>query len=702
MKRHLQYSANIPLIIFGLTMCIASIAQAENFERVPRHVIALYDSSHEQDVRRISAHVLAELPLNYLGLNVQYWDLRQGWPDAAHIRASRGVLAWIETWRLDQPSEFFSWASSVVDAGKRVVLIGSPWEVRDHQGKPAELAIIDGFMRRLGVGVKSPVHDVTYRTSVVMQNRSMMGFERAIGPPFPPYGDYEPIREPVTSHLVLSPGGHKPRSSHVVITGPGGGFVERGYAVHQVIGSPVRLWLLNPFKFFATALGVADEPRPDPTTLAGRRVFFAQVGSSGADLRSDVFGYRRAHVSAAQVVLDKVVRNYSQLPLSVSVAAPNLTSTEVGTFAIRQDQWLINAISGMGNVVLTGDLVNRTESIPTLALMSGINIDPGLDKLITHHEANPDQRVAAWNLQQAWLPTGYQHPVGLAPLVVSLSPNYLTMRFSYTELTPFTMPANGAANMVYGGIAVTNPQQFLTELSALDRSEQPRRVRPYGLYFELGSGRDEGHLHRVRNALDQANKESLIPITVPDYAALVQGFTRCEITRSGLNRWRVQSCAPLATVRFDQASGLSVDFDKSTGVIGQRHMHGSLYVALDNALEDALIVLRPQTHSGNESIASGPFLIDSRWQISHVKVTGKDVEFRAQGFGSGQMQWRFPQAGSVSVNVRVGEQLEWAERMETDQEGLLQLTIPVNGMAGVLVSLEWEGRIKQKAEGTVL
>lgn len=690
------------LTIIGLMLCNASSVLADNAERVPRHVIALYDGSHEQDIRRISAHQLAELPLNHLGLIVRYWDLRQGWPDAERIRASLGVLAWIEVWRLDQPSEFFSWASSVIDAGRRVVLIGSPWDVRDRQGKPAELVEMDGLMRRLGVGIKSLVHDVTYRTTVAMQNKSMMGFERAIGPPFLPYGDYEPTSPPVTSHLVLSPGGQKPRSSHVVVTGPSGGFVERGYAVHQVIESPVRLWLLDPFLFFSTALGLDNEPRPDPTTLAGRRVFFAQVGSYGADLPSDVFGYRRAHVSAAQVVLEKVVRDYSQLPLNVSVAAPSVSRIEGSLYEIQQDQWLINAVSRMGHVSLSGDLVNRAVSIPLLASMPGINMSPELDRLHTDQKDNTDQRITAWNLHQAWLPSGYQHPVNLAPLVVSVAPNYLTMRFSYTELPPFTLPAEGAVRMVYGGITVTDPQQFLTEHSALKRSEQPRRVRPYGLYFELGSGQDEGRLHRVRKALDQAIEETLIPITVADYAGLVEGFARCDISKTGVRRWQAQSCAPLATLRFDQASGQNVDFDQSDGVIGQRHVQGSLYVALDNTLDQAVIVLRSSMDSGHQLAASRPYLIDSRWQVSHVIVKGKDIEFRAQGFGGGQMQWQFPRAGSVAVNVRIGEQVEWTQRVETDQEGLLQLDFPVNGMAGVLVSLEWEEIIKQKAKGTTL
>ena len=194
----------------------------------------------------------------------------------------------------------------------------------------------------------------------------------------------------------------------------------------------------------------------------------------------------------------------------------------------------------------------------------------------------------------------------------------------------------------------------------------------------------------------------MIPITVADYAALAVGFARCDISKTGARHWRAQSCAPLATLRFDQASGQNVDFDQSAGVVGQRHVQGSLYVALDNALDEARIVLRPSMDSGHPHAASRPYLIDSRWQVSHVKVKDKDVEFRAQGYGGGQMQWQFPRAGSVTVNVRSEEQIEWAKRVETDKEGLLQLDFPVNGMAGVLVSLEWEEGIKRKSEGTAL
>src|SRR5712692_4254266 len=79
---------------------------------LPRRVLALYKSYELVDVpggrRRKNPtlseiHQLAQMPLNWLGLMVDYHDLATGLPDDSIMRRYRGVLTWFQSELMDEP-----------------------------------------------------------------------------------------------------------------------------------------------------------------------------------------------------------------------------------------------------------------------------------------------------------------------------------------------------------------------------------------------------------------------------------------------------------------------------------------------------------------------------------------------------------------------------------------------------------------------
>ena len=73
MKRALFF---LLLFFHPLSLCYAR-------EYVPRGVLAFWDSRVSATVDDCLVHRTLEMPLNYLGLDVMYWDIQQPLPDIA-------------------------------------------------------------------------------------------------------------------------------------------------------------------------------------------------------------------------------------------------------------------------------------------------------------------------------------------------------------------------------------------------------------------------------------------------------------------------------------------------------------------------------------------------------------------------------------------------------------------------------------------
>ena len=93
---------------------------------------------------------------------------------------------------------------------------------------------------------------------------------------------------------------------------------------------------------------------------------------------------------------------------------------------------------------------------------------------------------------------------------------------------------------------------------------------------------------------------------------MAEGFYSTEIIPLGENSWRFNHRGKLQTIRFDQATFLSVDLTRSAGVIGQQHFQGSLYVALDAAHASPVITLQEQSRADLSPKSQTPYLIESR------------------------------------------------------------------------------------------
>ena len=120
----------------------AAAAGADAPGELPRHVLALYKSSElDNDVqgRRPKTatinevHGWAQMPLNWLGLMVEYHDIDQGLPDERAMARYRGIVTWYQTEEIAEPLAYLRWLGAQMRAGRRVVILGYLGALRDRR-----------------------------------------------------------------------------------------------------------------------------------------------------------------------------------------------------------------------------------------------------------------------------------------------------------------------------------------------------------------------------------------------------------------------------------------------------------------------------------------------------------------------------------------------------------------------------------------
>ncbi|MCC6587464.1 MAG: hypothetical protein IT168_12280 [Bryobacterales bacterium] len=184
---------------------------------------------------------------------------------------------------------------------------------------------------------------------------------------------------------------------------------------------------------------------------------------------------------------------------------------------------------------------------------------------------------------------------------------------------------------------------------------------------------------RLEKSLREAQTDRVLPTLAEDHRVDSERAARAWITQVDSMIWKVGP--GLATLRFDHADRLHVDFAHSTGVIGANHRRGSLYVALDPEVRESRIAL---SSAGTRQSAVFPLLVDARWRVSGVQRSAGEVRCRVKGYGPGEMTWQVPQDGEWWVEApATGRRFA----VKAGRDGLLTTAIPLSAVKGLDIVL---------------
>jgi hypothetical protein len=595
---------------------------------LPRYVLALYKSAevyNDVDGRRPKTatfnevHGWAQMPLNWLGLMVEYHDVDRGLPDERTMARYRGVVTWFQTEEMAAPLDYLRWLGAQVRAGRRVVILDYLGALRDRKSlRTLDLAAVNEALAPSGLEFLGNWTGNQQLIELRRKNPRMVEFERRL-PPGLPYYQQVVARGPESrAHLVLARRDLPDSESHMVVTGPWGGFAAAEYVRFQFPGEAGAQWWLDPFAFFREALGVEDWPRPDTTTQCGRRIFYTHIDGDGLRNRSEV----RKGVSSGQIVLDEILSRY-RLPTSVSVVVAEVEPTLLGSPEFHELARAIYRLptveAGSHSYTHPLDWERRTRSFTLASIPYSVETETaGSIRYIEERLLPAGKRVRLFQ----WSGSTRVSEDAIAILARLGVPNINggdTMRDrewpSYTRVAPLMRQVGrqwqtytSAANEnLYTNLWTGPFYGFRHVVETFENTEKPRRVAPVNVYYHFYSAERVAALASLRYVHDWVERQPLARLFTSEYLAIVEGFRTARIARVAPG-WRVWDHGALRTVRFD-GTRASVDLARSRGVLGFVHHQGALYVHLAGP-EPALIVL-------GDAPPRTPYLV----QASH-RVTG--------------------------------------------------------------------------------
>lgn len=698
--------------------------------KVPRRILALYDSAVEPHLYAAPIHTHAALPLEYLGLTVQFHDIQSPLPawDAPDLR---GAVTWFPEPCVQDFAGLVAWVEHLVGSGRRFVVLGDMAPKPNTLGEAAAGALQARLLATLHMRSLGGWLPVTETDRIVhAEPDGRIGFEHGFdGEALPPFELLEPTDASVHSWLVVERAG-PPQRSHLVTVSPAGGLVAPGYARASDNVNAAYPWRIDPFAFFEAALDTADLPRGDSTTLCGRRMYYSHIDGDGWRSISQVHRPGGARASTAEILLSEVIAPNPDLPVTVAPIAEDLgaslpggdhaTDTARALFALDQVEvgshtfshpfdwgffadwtpekerpfaasYLRMAVDG---TVCQGDAADqsgaatkgaRTESysVPRAYGDRPFSLHTEIDEAARLIEAlaPPGKRCAILQWSGNCLPFAAAmtavEQAGLGNI------NGGDTRFdddhpTVSAVAPVGLRHANGRIQIYSS---NSNENTYTELwtdryfgfrdlpVTWQRTESPRRLKPMNMYYHMYSGERHASLDALLSNIAFLRGQEFIGVRTSRFAAAARGTFGLQLVQEAPQAWRVLDRGGLQTLRFPRGQERTLDLAASEGVLGERIANGELYVALDPDNAAPLVALAPR----GTTAPSRPLLVHAGWEVRGLSVaTPTDISFAADGLGKGEMSWHVPQPGLW----RASRPDEPAIEATAGDDHLLLLTLP--------------------------
>lgn len=694
-----------------------------DFEGMPRTVIALYDSQQFPKPRFTSIHNFAEMPLNHLGLIVEYHDIRAGLPNLDQRQDIRGILTWFRNEEpFTNPGSYLKWATSQIEQGRKFVVMGLPGFRSAIQQTRTTVSEINKLYKLLGLEyIPNQWKNASKDLQFTAVRPDGVGFERPLEDVNVGYHTMRAADSSLTPYIqATNEESHAP-SAILASTHPNGGVVEAGFNIYSHYDTArerdTRKWIINPFVFFADAFGTDELPKPDTTTLFGKRIFYSHIDGDGWNGISGYCKLDNHHDSCAEAIKKDLLEAFPDIPVTVAPIAGDLDPEYGGS---TKSQAMARAIFSLPHIepashtythpmkwsalVDDGDYVN--EAIAETYEKQGYDEL----RLYNEHPFSLDQeiRAAVEYIQQfapkskkimllQWSGDTFPSKTALEMATASglLNINGGDTRMdsifsSYAWVRPIGRTAGGY-RQIYASNSNENTytNQWQGDRGGLrklketwDNTESPIRIKPMNLYYHIFSAQYLKGMEAIKSLLHYARTQSMIAIHTSNYVHIANGFFSAQIVPLGDQSWRVQNRGALQTIRFDNKAIMHVDMAASKGVLGYQHSPKSLYVHLDADIETPIITL---TNQANNT----PYLIQSNWQISAMQTDSNDISFTVQGYGTGNLQWQMIQAGNYTITLKneYNEEI-WSSTPATDESGILSIIAPINANSSLTMMIE--------------
>lgn len=651
-----------PAFLFQIffLLCAPKVAVADS---VSRHILAVIDST---DVRidrmrfgdttpmgeAYSAKVgegqvsndiaeYVEMPLNHLGFIVDYVDATQRLPNDVEMQQYDAITTWFQDNRLKGAVQYGEWITRQLEKGKKLIVMGEFGFGIDENNEKVPEEILQKFFKAFSVSVDfSDETESPLLIEATFRDPNLVGFERDPTSALPAFLRISPMDKDAKVFLKLKRRDTK-TTGDVVFIHSKGGFVLQGYAIYQNPGDFQSRWIINPFRFFAKALG-ANFPKPDVTTLNGSRIFMSHIDGDGINSMSRLATGK----GCGEMAYEKILTKY-QLPVSVSVIVGDIISARGQEKSSVAE--LIKKIFALPNVQPASHgwahpLIWSRAKRKMAFKLPGYSYSPQNE--IGNSIAYINKRLVPNDKKtDLFFWTGDCRPDGEALAFVEEhgirsingGDTQFTNNFpSYTYVAPlfhhvgdllqnFSADAN---EILYTNIWNGPYYGFRYAIDTYKRTESPIRVKPVDIYYHFFSLERESSFEALRQLYDWAVAQDIAPIFVSDYIDILQGFLTTSIEAKGPGVWLVKKNRALKTVRIDDALG-NVDMARSKGVLGFTKHQGSLYIHLDNGKESEIVL--------TSHLPSRPYLVKASGKVRGWKLESDGVDFDLLAMGEAKV-----------------------------------------------------------------
>jgi hypothetical protein len=701
---------------------------------VDRHVIGCWDSLVDGILEESLVHKTVEMPLNHLGLSVIYCDIQKPLPVLAEGDGICGVILCFKAKAaMKDPKVFVEWAIDAVDKGKKVVVMRNPGFLADLAGKYTPGDVQNRLFERIGFTNSQEWIDYPFEYQVSVREGGLTPFERDY--PHPLAGFYRSKVSSASARSYLSveiPGKQETRSDLIII-GPQGAYISEFYAnsYDEVLlkENPRGIgWYVDPFRFFEMVFALPVRPIPDVTTLAGRRIYFANCSGDSWNGETLIEEYVKKGVYCSEVILEKVIKPHPDLPVSVGVVAADVDPLWVAKERSRDVARQYFALPQV-------ETASHTYSHPFYweYFRTG-GPEKEIDYLYRYPYGTWQNSYLSWfrakyyqyfrpkEFKKRKLKWGYVTPRAYANYPFDLQQeisgaidflNPLAPRGKQIQLlvwsgdarpwdTPVLLSQRAGVKNFGGGFVRFDPD-YPSNLFVYPLARAPGGViQPYAPanaennYTAGWKDQFYGFQYLPATWIRTGSPRRLKPVHLSYHSYSGEFQASVDAVLKNIAFAKEQMLIPIRTKRYCEIvegffstvieplgegqwkirnrQGLQtvrfdqevrVDCGASLGVIGYQVSQGCSYVYLDAACIEPVVVLKKE---GTEDL---PYLIESSWEVWDLKRESAGFGFKVQGWGTLIMQWRMAQKGKVSV----GESF-----FEVGDEGILniQLDLPFN------------------------